>query len=256
MLDLAVTAGRTDRRDDASSFGAARLVRRDHAAHGDDDGDAGPHGRSIPASRVGVNGAPLAGRRWRGDNRRMRLAGVLLLVVAGVACGGAAPSSSSSSPPGRSVTTTDEPLPTLSLPLLDGGSWSSDAARGKVLVIDVWASWCKPCRKGFPRLDALARDRPDVAVVAITIDEDPAAIRAFLAETPLAVPVAHDAAQTLTEPPLRVARLPTVLVVDTGGRIRHRLEEPIEADYDDLARLVDELRAGSHPGAQTVPSGP
>jgi cytochrome c biogenesis protein CcmG, thiol:disulfide interchange protein DsbE len=133
-----------------------------------------------------------------------------------------------------------EPLPALTFPLLDGGSWTSESARGRVLVVDVWASWCQPCKKGFPRLAALAK-RPDVAVVAVSIDEDAAAMRAFLADVAIGFPVAHDAAQTLTEAPVRVARLPTVLVVDRAGQIRHRLEEPKEADYDELGRMVDAL---------------
>jgi thiol-disulfide isomerase/thioredoxin len=126
-------------------------------------------------------------------------------------------------------------LPELTLPLLDGGTWSSTTARGAPLVIDVWASWCKPCSKGFPQLNALAAN---VNVVAITIDEDPAAIRDFVAQHPLRVPIVHDAKQSVTGAPLHIARLPTVLVVDADGRIRHRLEEPSEDDYRRLDKLV------------------
>ena len=132
------------------------------------------------------------------------------------------------------------PLPALTLPLLAGGSWSSTSARGSVLVIDVWASWCKPCSKGFPSLDALAA-RTGVRVVAISIDEDAAAARAFLAQFPLGVPIAHDAEQVVTRAPLHIARLPAVLIVDADGTIRHRLEEPTERDYDRLGDLVDRL---------------
>ena len=134
------------------------------------------------------------------------------------------------------------PLPALTLPLVAGGTWTSTSARGSVLVIDVWATWCKPCSKGFPKLDALAARRTDVPVVAITIDEDAAAIRDFLAQFPLAVPVAQDEKQELTRPPLTIARLPTVLIVDTHGVIRRRLEEPGDRDYDHLEDLVNAVR--------------
>jgi cytochrome c biogenesis protein CcmG, thiol:disulfide interchange protein DsbE len=138
--------------------------------------------------------------------------------------------------PASSETAT--PLPELTLPLVAGGTWSSASARGSALVIDVWASWCKPCSKGFPKLDALAARRSDVAVVAISIDEDTAAIRGFIEQFPVAVPVVHDDKQTLTEPPLHIARLPTVLIVDANGIVRHRLEEPSEHDYDHLEDLI------------------
>lgn len=164
-----------------------------------------------------------------GNNRPMRASMAALVVV--TACGGAAPATKSNE--------VAEPLPELTLPRIAGGTWSSTSARGSMLVVDVWASWCKPCGKGFPRLDALAARRSDVAVVAISIDEDEAAARGFLAQFPLAVTAAQDAEQTVTRPPLRIARLPTVLIVDANGMIRYRLEEPSERDYDQLEQLVD-----------------
>ncbi|HEY5927164.1 MAG TPA: TlpA disulfide reductase family protein [Kofleriaceae bacterium] len=160
----------------------------------------------------------------------MRAAAIGLVLVA---CGGA-PVANRGQP---------QALPALELPLLDGGTWSSASARGSVLVIDIWASWCKPCSKGFPKLDALAAGDSKLAVIAITIDEDPAAIRAFLAEFPLAVPVAHDAKQLVTKEPLAIARLPAVLVIDRDGMIRHRLDEPTERDYDRLPELVKSAAA-------------
>jgi len=160
------------------------------------------------------------------NNRAMRIASIAVIACALAACAGTAPAVKSSS--------VAEPLPALTLPLLGGGTWSSASANGKALVIDVWASWCKPCGKGFPKLDALAARRADVVVVAISIDEDAAAARDFIAQFPLEIPVARDDKQSLTRPPLRIARLPTVLIVDAAGTIRHRLEEPTERDYDQL----------------------
>lgn len=160
----------------------------------------------------------------------MRMFCAALVAVALVACAGAAPTSKSSA--------TTEPLPTLTLPLLAGGTWTSASAQGKPIVIDVWASWCKPCSKGFPKLDALAARRTDVVVVAISIDEDAAAARDFIAEHPLHVIVAHDTERTLTQAPLAIAQLPTVLIVDAQGVVRRRIEEPTEHDYDHLDELI------------------
>lgn len=159
-----------------------------------------------------------------------------LIAIVLSACGGAAPA-----PAAREVAM---PLPSLTLPRLTGGTWSSVSARGSVLVIDVWASWCKPCSKGFPKLDALAANGSNVVVVAISIDEDPAAIRDFIGRFPLAAPVAHDVDRVLVRPPLTIAELPTLLVVDTTGVIRYRIEEPTDTDYDQLGELV--RRAASY----------
>lgn len=160
----------------------------------------------------------------------MRTRTVAVIACALAACAGKAPTANSSA--------AAEPLPPITLPLLAGGTWSSASARGSVLVIDVWASWCKPCSKGFPKLNALAARRTEVVVVAISIDEDVTAARDFVAQFPLAIPVAHDGEQTLTRAPLGIAQLPTVLIVDAAGRIRHRLEEPTEQDYDRIEDLI------------------
>jgi cytochrome c biogenesis protein CcmG, thiol:disulfide interchange protein DsbE len=155
-------------------------------------------------------------------------AAVLLILCA---CAGAAPA--------RRATEDATPLPALTLPRLTAdGTWDSTSTRGSILVIDVWASWCKPCSKGFPKLDALAARRSDIAIVAITIDEDATAARDFVTQFPVHVPVLQDAEQRMTRPPLGVARLPTVLIVDKTGIIRRRLEEPTEHDYDHLEELV------------------
>lgn len=153
-----------------------------------------------------------------------------LLVCALAACAGAAPGSRRSD--------VAMPLPALTLPTATGSTWDATSARGKMLVIDVMASWCKPCSKAFPKLDALAARHPDAVVVAISIDEDPAALRGFLAEFPLAITVAQDVEQVMTRPPLAIAQLPTVLIVDASGTIRHRIEEPTERDYDELDQLL------------------
>lgn len=167
--------------------------------------------------------------RGYANNPAMRLPIVVLILSA---CAGAAPATR--------ATTEATPLPELTLPRLSGGgTWDSASTRGSMLVLDVWASWCKPCGKAFPKLDALAARRTDIAIVAISIDEDPEAARAFLVQFPLRVPVVQDAEQLVTRPPLGISRLPTVLIVDKSGVIRHRIEEPKEQDYEHLDQLLD-----------------
>lgn len=132
-------------------------------------------------------------------------------------------------------------MPAIRAATLDGMTWSPESARGSVLVVDVWASWCPPCRKGFPRLNAIAARYPSARFIAISIDEERAAMEAFLAEVAVAIPVAHDASQQVLEAPLLVTRVPTVLVIDAAGVIRHRFEEPTAAEYDEIERVIGAL---------------
>lgn len=54
--------------------------------------------------------------------------------------------------------------------------------KGRPVIVNLWATWCSPCVREFPQLVALARERPDVAVVSVSIDEDRVALEAFVAK--------------------------------------------------------------------------
>ena len=142
------------------------------------------------------------------------------------------------------------PLPALSYPLLAGGTWSSASARGHVVVLDVWATYCAPCREAFPRLDRLAHDHPEVVVIGLSVDEADAEVQRFLRGVPVGFTIARDPTLTISRPPMQVVRLPTLIVVDRVGRVRLRRADATAADYDALPGLVAQLAAERYsPGA-------
>ena len=160
---------------------------------------------------------------------------LLLSSLLAAACASAPP------PPTAVPAEQAAPLPALSYPLRGGGTWSSAELAGKVVVIDVWASYCLPCKHSFPHLNDLAAD-PTVAVLGLSVDEDDAAVDAFLAEVPARFPIGRDRAQTVEGPPLGVHQLPTVLIVDAAGRVRLRLDEPRASDYAALPAVIAAIR--------------
>lgn len=163
---------------------------------------------------------------------------VLALLVALAGCGGAGRAG-----PALIPAASAQPLPPLAYSLLDGAPWRSSDAAGRVLVIDVWATYCKPCRAAFPKLNQLAAAQPETAVIGLSLDEDDAVVRAFLAQVPAAYSIARDPKLTVQQAPLRLTKLPTLLVVDRQGRVRLRAEDLQEADYDALPGLVSALLA-------------
>lgn len=123
-------------------------------------------------------------------------------------------------------------------------------ARGKVLVIDVWATWCEPCIESLPALDELYRRRgPEgLAVIGVAIDEDPRLVPPFLAKLPLSFPIVIDAGAVVAQERWKVARVPTRLIFDRKGVLR-AVHEGWEGDGDgeeleeELEPLLEERSA-------------
>ena len=111
-------------------------------------------------------------------------------------------------------------LPAVALQTLDGTFTSLAAlAGGKPMVVNLWASWCPPCRREMPVLAAAQQTRADVVVVYANQREDAAAIDAFLAPSGLALRnVVLDGEAALGKAAGSSA-LPTTLFYDAQGRL-------------------------------------
>jgi thiol-disulfide isomerase/thioredoxin len=168
----------------------------------------------------------------------MRSVVAIAIVILVTGCGG--PDRRALSPIAASRAT---PLPSLSYRLLSGQPWASQTALGRVIVLDIWATYCIPCRKSFPKLGQLASAHPDLVVIGVSVDDNDVAVEHFLRQVPAGFPIARDPKQSVQSGPLAIRALPTVLVVDRRGRIRLRVDQMSEADYDALAGIVDALSA-------------
>lgn len=113
--------------------------------------------------------------------------------------------------------------------------------KGRVVLVNLWATWCLPCRKEMPSLDRLQKTLggPDFEVVALSLDkgsaEKPAA---FLKEVGAdALALYHDPS-TRTANALKVLGMPTTILIDRQGREVGRLLGPAEWDSPDALRLI------------------
>ena len=121
----------------------------------------------------------------------------------------------------RGSSSTGKPL-VLAAPDLDGRVVDVGAERGKVRIVDFWATWCEPCKDAMPVLDAMARELAPrgLAVYGISIDEDRAQILEFLQKTPVGFPVLWDKGAVQVSR-FDVSYMPVTLLVDRKGIIRH-----------------------------------
>jgi peroxiredoxin len=94
--------------------------------------------------------------------------------------------------------------------------------RGKIVLLNFWASWCGPCIQETPALVELHHERPDLAILAVSIDEDPDAYKGFLARH-------HVDLTTVRDPNQTAARLyhtdgwPETYIIDRKGIIRRKV---------------------------------
>jgi thiol-disulfide isomerase/thioredoxin len=95
--------------------------------------------------------------------------------------------------------------------------------RGRVVVLDFWASWCAECKRSVPRVRRLAAAfaADGLIVVGVNAGDDEAAARAAATELAISYPIAYDPELELADR-LGATQLPMVLVVDRAGAIVHR----------------------------------
>lgn len=115
-----------------------------------------------------------------------------------------------------------KPLPEAALAGMDDAPRSLAEWRGKWVVVNFWATWCAPCRKEMPTLDALAASGQPVVIVAAGRNPLPA-IERFLSETGIAHLVSLRDPKTELARPLGILGLPATLIVDPEGREVGRL---------------------------------
>jgi cytochrome c biogenesis protein CcmG/thiol:disulfide interchange protein DsbE len=142
---------------------------------------------------------------------------------------------------GTGAVTVGQPFPDLELRDLAGDAIKVSSYRGKVVLIDLWASWCEPCKKELPVLDDLqARLRDQgVEILAVSIDEVRRNAERFVESRPRwSVRFFHDPEGTVPET-LQPPRMPTSYVVDRAGVLR---EVNLGFEPGDAPRLEATLR--------------
>ncbi len=146
----------------------------------------------------------------------------------------------------------DTPRPVKDLKFIDGDLKAASLAdfRGKVVLLNIWATWCGPCRKEMPTLDQLQTmlGGPDFEVVALSIDQEGVpVVKAFYEELGLkALRIFVDPAM---QAPIQLNLLgvPTTLLIDRQGREVARYAGPAEWDSPEVVAVIR-----SHLGSAAV----
>lgn len=153
---------------------------------------------------------------------------VLALALAG--CGAQAPAAG------------PKPAPDFTLKTPAGGAVSLAEMKGKVVLLDFWATWCLPCHEAIPVLERLHRrfGRDGFVVVGVNVDEETGPVGSFMRRFRMSYPVGLDTDMAVLSA-YRVRGIPNMFLLDRKGRIRKHwiglddaLEGVLEAEIRSL----------------------
>lgn len=123
------------------------------------------------------------------------------------------------------VSAADAPqeAPDFSAPDLAGVVQTLSAYRGRIVILNFWATWCQECIREIPSLNAFAETNKDVVVLGIASERDPETIRNFRASSPIKYPVIVDTTGDVFVKKYLIRALPSTIIVDRKGFIAERL---------------------------------
>ncbi len=135
--------------------------------------------------------------------------------------------------------------PAIAQPALTGDAPHSLAGlKGKVVLVDFWASWCSPCLKSLPLYEGLRQEfgRSDFEILAVNVVEDQGDARAFLETHKVSYPVVYDGGGVVALA-YGLKAMPSSYLIDRSGKVHARHAGFKEKDIDELRTQVRSLVA-------------
>ncbi len=125
-------------------------------------------------------------------------------------------------------------------------SFDLERYRGKVVVLDFWASWCVPCRRSFPWMNEMQEKYAEqgLMIVAVNMDAEPELAQAFLQEYPAHFELIEDREGELARK-FDVIAMPSSYVIDRNGEIVKRHLGFKVKRQDEYEALIKEVLAGT-----------
>ena len=134
------------------------------------------------------------------------------------------------------------PAPDFTLRALDGPNLRLQEQRGRVVMLNFWATWCGPCRQEMPQLNKLFDKYRSAGFVllGVNVDDEPRNAAAVAAQLGLRFPVLLDADKAVSRR-YELATMPSTVLIDRDGQVRHvhrGYREGTEALYEQQIRAL------------------
>lgn len=156
--------------------------------------------------------------------------------------------------PTRGEPAASPPAALAKLPLrdIDGRNIALDSFAGKTVVLNVWATWCAPCRAELASLQALSEQLNPTAfaVIGVSVDEEGAFVREYLHDVGVRFPNFLDPSGDVTTAQLGVTSYPQTFVIGPDGALRHRVVGQRDWASPDMVDLITDAPGSSARAAQ------
>jgi thiol-disulfide isomerase/thioredoxin len=139
---------------------------------------------------------------------------------------------------------TGDAPPPIDLPDLAGKKVDLAELKGKVVLVDFWASWCGPCKQEMPVLESLHAKYADqgLVIVGINIDNNPKKMKNFLKGAPVSFRIVHDPKITIAQR-YEPSTMPSSYFIGRNGKLRYIHEGFRKKDAEEIEKRVKELLA-------------
>ncbi|HEX9107921.1 MAG TPA: TlpA disulfide reductase family protein, partial [Longimicrobiales bacterium] len=147
------------------------------------------------------------------------------------------------------------PAPAFGAPSLRGDTLQLESLRGKVVLLNAWATWCEPCRWEMPAIERLYQQYGSKGLVVVAVSQDQAPgpdaleggtlqnVASFVAQNGLTFPVLLDPRGRLQQL-YGIVGLPTTFIIDRQGRIVRKVLGPARWDEPPYSREIQRLLGG------------
>jgi thiol-disulfide isomerase/thioredoxin len=148
------------------------------------------------------------------------------------------------------------PPPALVLKDVEGREYDLTALRGRMVIVNFWATWCGPCVAEMPSLQALAArlGERNALVLGVNYHESPQKIRDFQARYRLNFPLLRDAWQDASSA-WKVGVLPTTFIVDANGMLRYRVVGEVDWSSRQVADRLKQIQSPPSASATRAAAG-
>jgi cytochrome c biogenesis protein CcmG, thiol:disulfide interchange protein DsbE len=136
---------------------------------------------------------------------------------------------------------TGSAAPDFTVPLLAGGEFSLSehiANDGRPLILNLWASWCIPCRDELPEFDRVAAEHPEVAFLGVAVEDQEAAAREFAEEIGVRFPLGFDDTGEVSMS-YQTFGLPVTVAIASDGTVVQQITSRVPEEQ--LLEILEEL---------------